>query len=521
MKNLLYIAFIGLCLTIFTTKNSIAQTATIEDVFSIRLRSSGIIKDNDGIKGYYFFYKKEKVDRKTNTYILQIIDENLNEVAKKEITDTKQLILQSGTYNGEVIMLKFYDYKKKELSYRSFTKEGKLVNSDKETIANKYRMATYKLTDGDVTKPASMYSLGKKGFVDYSYHKGKRYGYQINFVPAEKGAKKWKFKSDDNIKNTLSGNYLYGDDDILISSVMDRPRLLSMKGMRYYIASNSVNTGKQEWKTELVDPKFEISLLNTYPEKDKGQVVLFGSYFKKGANMAKAKSLGLFSFIMDMKTGEITKRNFISWVEDAGKFLNVNDKGKIQSVGYVFFHQFIKTADGRIFGIGEQYRKAVSALGVASSLMGGEASGIKMVIEDFYIFEFNEDFSLKNINVFEKGKSNVLLDQGMGMVSAAKLAKYLDMMGFFDFYYAQTQDGGEVMHICYLDYDRAAKGESKKTYFGVISYADGEFSNDRIVLERKWRTSINVYPAKAGYALVQEYNRKERKIEMRLEKINF
>ena len=77
MKNLLCIAFLGLCLTIFTTKDSIAQTATIEDVYSVRLRSSGIIKDNDGIKGYYFFYKKEKVDRKTNTYILQIIDENL------------------------------------------------------------------------------------------------------------------------------------------------------------------------------------------------------------------------------------------------------------------------------------------------------------------------------------------------------------------------------------------------------------------------------------------------------------
>ena len=137
MKNLLYIAFIGLCLTIFTTKDSVAQTATIEDVFSIRLRSSGIIRDNDGIKGYYFFYKKEKVDRKTNTYILQIIDENLNEVAKKEITDTRQLVLQSGTYNGDVIMLKFFDYKKSELSYRSFTKEGELVKTDKETIKDR------------------------------------------------------------------------------------------------------------------------------------------------------------------------------------------------------------------------------------------------------------------------------------------------------------------------------------------------------------------------------------------------
>ena len=55
----------------------------------------------------------------------------------------------------------------------------------------------------------------------------------------------------------------------------------------------------------------------------------------------------------------------------------------------------------------------------------------------------------------------------------------------------------------------------------AISYADGEFSNDKIVLERKWRTSIHVFPAKAGYALVQEYSRKEKKIEMRLEKINY
>jgi hypothetical protein len=424
-------------------------------------------------------------------------------------------------------MLKFFDYKKSELSYRSFTKEGELVKTDKETIKDRYRMATYKATSEDVTKPTSMFSLGELGFVDYSYQKGKRVGYKINFVPTKEGAEKWSYTSDDKVKNTLTGNFLYGDNDLLISSVMDRPKLMTMKGMRYYLASNDVTTGERKWKTELVDTKFELSLLNTYVEKENKQIILFGSYFKKGANMAKAKSLGLFSFIMNMETGEISKRNFISWVKDAGQFLKVNDKGKIQSVGYIYFHQFVKTADGRIFGIGEQYRKSVSAAGVASNILaaaaGGtsDASGIKMVIEDFYVFEFNEDFTLKDINVFEKGKSNVLLDQGMGMVSAAKLAAFLDAMGYFDFYYAQTQDNGEVMHICYMDYDRTTKGKSKKTYFGVISYADGEFSNDKIVLERKWRTSIHVFPAKAGYALVQEYSRKEKKIEMRLEKINY
>ena len=148
-------------------------------------------------------------------------------------------------------------------------------------------------------------------------------------------------------------------------------------------------------------------------------------------------------------------------------------------------------------------------------------SNIKMVIEDFYIFEFNQDFTLKDIKIFEKGKSNIALPQGFGLVSAQVIAQYLKYNNSFDFYFLQTQDDDEVVHIGYLDYDRMEKGESKESYFGALTYADGEFTKDKIVLERKRRTNIVVFPAKAGHILIMEYNRKEKVLDMRLEAINF
>lgn len=501
-----------------------AQNTTFSDVTSIQLRSSGTISDNDGIKGYFFFYKKEKVDRKTNSYLLKILDQNLKSIAEEEIVDSKNLVLQQGTYNGDAIMLKFYDVKEKELSYRVFTKEGKLKNNVSRKIEDKYEVYSFSAIEGDPNRPNTMFAVGNKGFVDYTFIKEKRVGYKMAYIPTD-GSKGWTFKSDPATKETMAGSFLFANEEVILSAELKRPKLMSNKGLSFFIVAHSVNDGKKLWDIKLEDPGFEVSLLNTYTDEKTKELVLFGSYFEKGKNITKSKSLGVFSFVVNQNSGKIAKRNFISWVDDAGKFLPISDKGKIDDVGYVFFHQFIKTADGRVFGIGEQYYKAVSASGVALSLLasatdGRGASMAKMVVKDFYIFEFNEDFSLKDIKIFEKGKSNIMLPEGFEFLSAATIAQHVKNIGGFDYYFTQSQDGGEVFHVGYLDYDRE-EDKGQKEYFGALTYADGEFSTDKVVLKVKKKVTLNVMPAKAGHILILEYDRKEQTLDLHLEPFNF
>ena len=51
---------------------------SIENVHAAYLRNSGTIMENNQIKGYFFLYQSDKIDRQTNEYTLQILDQNIN-----------------------------------------------------------------------------------------------------------------------------------------------------------------------------------------------------------------------------------------------------------------------------------------------------------------------------------------------------------------------------------------------------------------------------------------------------------
>ncbi len=73
---------------------------SIDKVYTAYLRNSGTIMANSQIKGYFFLYQSDKIDKHTNEYTLQILDENLNKVRKIKFEDSKKLSLLESAYNG-------------------------------------------------------------------------------------------------------------------------------------------------------------------------------------------------------------------------------------------------------------------------------------------------------------------------------------------------------------------------------------------------------------------------------------
>ncbi|CAL1518709.1 hypothetical protein MMC2321_02453 [Chitinophaga sp. MM2321] len=80
---------------------------SIDNVYSTYLRNSGTIMENNQIKGYFFFYRSDKIDRKTNEYTLQILDENLNKVQDIKFQDGKNVNLLEAAYNGSSLSFLF------------------------------------------------------------------------------------------------------------------------------------------------------------------------------------------------------------------------------------------------------------------------------------------------------------------------------------------------------------------------------------------------------------------------------
>src|SRR5437773_4227826 len=91
---------------------------SIDKVYSAYLRNSGTISSQGQIKGYFFLYQSDKIDRHTNEYTLQILDENLNKVRSIKFEDSKKLSLLESAYNGSSLSFLFKNEENKTLDMK-------------------------------------------------------------------------------------------------------------------------------------------------------------------------------------------------------------------------------------------------------------------------------------------------------------------------------------------------------------------------------------------------------------------
>ncbi|HHH50006.1 MAG TPA: hypothetical protein ENK52_03400, partial [Saprospiraceae bacterium] len=495
-----------LSILLLGTSTLFAQTASIENVKKVRLRNGGAIINEGIIQGYYYFYKMGRVDRKTRAYGLEILDQNLEKVGSKKFKGSKYLQLTEGAYNGSSIMLKFYDFKKKKLDFKRYDKNAKLISTKSLDVKRRYATAQIKGNDDEI-EGQTLLSIPNKGFAHILMKKNKRVGYQVNYFPEE--GKGWKFGSPKEIKEAHFADFLVADENILVLNVIKKKKALSKK-MIYSIIGLDINTGKKLFEKELDNSKNTLQVMNAFIDPDTKDITLFGLYYKKKANMTKAKSIGLFSYTMD-RDGKKKSKKFISWAKDIGKHLPVNARGNMKGKGYIFFHKIIKTADGKILAVGEMYNKELSALGV----LGVAESLAKIVVKNLYIFEFNADFTLNDVKVYEKTKKNIQLPEGSELTGPQRLALLVNAYGDFDYEFTQRNKDNSVISFGYINREKLKKLKHRYV-FGSVTYVDGEYSTDKIDLgKRAYR--LRVFPAKPGYVMVAEYLRKEKKIEMRLE----
>ena len=204
------------------------------------------------------------------------------------------------------------------------------------------------------------------------------------------------------------------------------------------------------------------------------------------------------------------------------KYLDVTSKGKIADFGFMYLHQFVQTADGKIYAIGEGYKKVASALGIASAILTrgrGGASMTKAKITDMMILTFDQEFNIKGAKVYEKNSNNLELPSGYDFMSTPILGKLLKYyFGGFDYAYTQVNNDFTSFSVYYSDFVKE-KGSYKGGTFNSITYADGKFTIDRINTKSDAKFSA-VYPSQQGQVLIMDYYKKDKRLEMHIEKMN-
>jgi hypothetical protein len=184
MKQLMIVA--GLMLAVLSAG---AQTLSFENVHKVTLRNSGAIKEGSEVKGYYFFYVSDKIDKRTNEYTLQITDNSLKKLKDIKFVDSKDVRVLESSFNSSDLIFLFYNDDARTFEYQVYGADGKkkyVYNRELTKKERRYLEATY-FAEDDENNYKGLYPIEGRGFIsNMPSREDKDYTFQVDYFSSEK-----------------------------------------------------------------------------------------------------------------------------------------------------------------------------------------------------------------------------------------------------------------------------------------------------------------------------------------------
>lgn len=519
-------------LTFFLVSGVSAQS-TVFNVLNLRsAKQSGEIIENNKLVGYYIFYFKEKNDKKTSTYEVELFDDNYNSLNRFEIVRPKNANLLEMVFNGEVFMLHFYDGKTgyEFVTYdRSGKQQGSTIIPVKSISKWELQRATANMSSN--TENVTFYPLGTTGFIRQTFTKNKKLGYEIVAYNNE-AEELWSYGSSETSTLVETAELNDVNEELVAGTIYKKKNNMTREMDLYCLILNS-QTGKLIAEVEMGnEQEGRQSLLKAFVDQKIRKLVLMGEFYKPGDDMLKDKSTGLYMRELSMEGNDLSMTEY-KWKGDIDKFKQENlddeDKKDANKPYYIFFHNVIRTGNGHLFLIGEQFKKQLSAGGVGLKVVaaavgaGSNTSAFEILIANMVVIEFDETNKMVDFDLIQKKKTPVILSQGMGLWGSTYLGYYLNSLGFFDYSFTSSDKAADKYTVVYTDANRKEEKESTKRsdiMIGVINIDGGKKSQERIPINTEARFWW-IQPAKPGFIAVGEYYRKEKKVEFRMEPLAY
>lgn len=494
----------------------------IENVHATYLRNSGTIMERNEIKGYFFFYQSDKINRSTNEYTLQILDQNINKVVDIKFEDSKKLSLLEAAYNGSTLSFLFKNQENKTLDLKIYGTDGKLKYNYSREYDRKTDdlMKQYETFHTDEGTNQNVFDLGENGYVSVlPLREGTHRTYQVDFYSSI-SKKQWTYTPKDEEKYAHA-EFLGHTDSLIIMHVFRRNKALSGNPTSHLVGINYITKREAFDITDNEGDQFKMVPTNIVHLKEQNKIIVMGNYFSPNAKVMKDHSEGLAIFELNTKGKSISKK-YNSWAGDLAKHLPVNRKGKVENLGYMFIHKMIFTPDGKLFIVGEGYKRQANAGGIALTVLSAAAGGssnagvTKIVVTDMVMMEFDNKYNVTSASIFDKTNNTAVASNMSDYNSQHAIALYLKTIGAFDYEFTTAESDYSSFAVCFSDYVR--NKEYKGKTFNSIRYNGKKFVTDKIELKSE-ASSMKVFPAKSGSVLILEYFKKSKTIEFRIEKV--
>lgn len=481
------------------------------------LYSSGTIQRNNQIGGYFFLMQNDQIDKTTNAYSLHVMDENLNRVRNIKFKATAYLRLQEAAANDSSMAFLFFYPMDKKYELRIYSNNGELLQTYTRAFdSNKRRlhlqdMSLHNESEGNRT----LFEVGNQGYmaVFVRWQSRGTCTYDINFYDVEKH-KTSKFSPGVADRDFLRADFLAKTDSLLFLEISNRRSSRassSIMAFNIYTKKKAfeINSNKEKWQ-------FEPSAVLPVPGQD--TIVMVGKYFEKDVKHLKSNGKGIAIYRVSRNTGAILTRTYNSWETDISRHYTCNKKGQNDENGYLFLHNATLGPDGKIFVAAEGYHRRVYAYGVVHSTLflpfHMMPSFTTVANADMVILEFNKIDKLVKAVTYDKQTTRMM--SRMDFLNRHMVARTMRSVGLFG--YRFIHPGGDASHFSICYYNRRTSGD-EKGYFTYLRYNGQKFRQYEIpIISKEIRNTI--LPAKPGFLLIVEDNRKEKTVEMRMEKIS-
>ena len=470
------------------------------------------IYDDQGedVWGYLSLYQKDKVEKEFLELEYVILDKNLNPVANKEFEgditvgdyyaymDFKgQIILQPSSLD--------YSLKTKEM----FTPSSMVINVEKNEVKKKIHYDYDGKSFIEISQPKNwkenrkedktekkekgynyisrVYEIKEGGFLVTEFHD---YGTYINnnsisrFDDTKKEIWKYKYNTSGDKKSKEILNVIEKDENYIYAFLETNIK----KEKSFNLLVLDIKTGKEvhneslsQPNTDVLDNILYLGRIDNSKNFD-DNIVLLGRDYKKGNLM---QSTGFVRLIIDKKTFKIETKH-LNYEIHLKKFIpKIDNYGGVEG-SYVLIPKdvfFLK--NGSVGILMEKYKPQ------------GQYSASKTT--DLVYIYTNKDFSLNGVQVFEKEKT-----------------KWVHS----DYLFSQYLNDGKDVVFFYKDRQKDDETKEKNWNLFINTLIEGKFNQEIVPISSK-ENIIYPYVAKEGFILLQEFNKKDKYNNVRLERLNY
>ncbi|OAD92689.1 hypothetical protein A7A78_01915 [Aequorivita soesokkakensis] len=455
-----------------------------------------IFEEDKSIYGYLAVYDLGKANENENRFEYVILDTRLAKVANGEFLTPIYEKVASKFYSLEKVKDKlllsrlYISYTRTYVVFTSHTEIDLTTNTPSETFyleegkfIDGYRNADNIFKDQKKYDNIDLLYGLDENYLSFQVSKDRKNIGDVNSVAVFGTDKKEKwettFLTGDRTDKYRNFSINYAEKNTLIVEEKNK------KEITLHVFDPLTGQKQFSYILENADSEYNYS----YQVKKIGnELVLTGkisSYSSFGFKYENA--MGLFKIKLSENGDEVFKKYFL-W-EEAAAFLEINKRGKLEKGYRLLAQDYFIFEDGRITFLAEKYKEGYNIL-----------LGVNVPkATDFVLFQFDDAFSLQNVETIAKDKSKFSIS---------------------DYLFSQPINNGNDVVFFYRDYQQDEVTKDKDWVLGIVKLVDKKFDYEQIPMSSD-DFYIEPYIAKEGFILLREYNKDSAHNKIRLERVNF